>query len=58
VLLNILIAFFFTLIGSKLLSNRLIYFLTILGINIELGYLYIVKNYLYILASIVYYIYA
>ncbi|KAF2646966.1 hypothetical protein K491DRAFT_615821, partial [Lophiostoma macrostomum CBS 122681] len=37
-------------------SSRLIYFLTILGINTKVNCLYIVKNYLYILTGIVYYI--
>ena len=56
VLLNLLISFFFIITSNKLFSSRLIYFLTILGINSNINYLYIVKNYLYILAGVVYYI--
>ena len=56
VLLTILILFIFKSIGNQLFSSRLIYFLTILGINTKVDYLYIAKNYLYILTSIVYYI--
>ncbi|KAF2646970.1 hypothetical protein K491DRAFT_615728, partial [Lophiostoma macrostomum CBS 122681] len=37
-------------------NSRLIYFFTILNINTKINYLYIVKNYLYIFTSIVYYI--
>jgi hypothetical protein len=54
VLLNTLTAFFFALTGSKLLSNRLVHFLAVLGINAELGCLRTVKNYLYMLAGVVY----
>ncbi|KAF1922160.1 uncharacterized protein M421DRAFT_10784 [Didymella exigua CBS 183.55] len=49
-----LTAFFFALTGSKPLSNRLVYFLTVLGINAELGRLRTAKNYLYMLAGVVY----
>ncbi|KAF1948456.1 hypothetical protein CC80DRAFT_431587, partial [Byssothecium circinans] len=56
VLLTILALFIFKSIGDRLFSNRLIYFLTILGINAKANYLRIVKNYTYMLTSIVYYI--
>jgi hypothetical protein len=54
VLLNTLTAFFFASTGSKPLSNRLVHFLAVLGINAELGRLRTAKNYLYMLASVVY----
>jgi hypothetical protein len=42
--------------NNMLLSYRLIQFLAVLGINLDIGCLYTVKNYLYILAGIVYYV--
>ncbi|KAF1963964.1 hypothetical protein BU23DRAFT_494611, partial [Bimuria novae-zelandiae CBS 107.79] len=56
VLLNLLTLFFFIIISNKLFSSRLFYFLAILGINSDLNRLRIVKHYLYILVSVVYYI--
>jgi hypothetical protein len=56
VLLNLLILFFFTTIGNKLFSSRLIYFLAVLGINSNTNRLRTAKNYLYMLAGVVYYI--
>jgi len=42
--------------GNDPFSSRLVYFLAILRINKDIGWLYIVKNYSYMLASIIYYI--
>ena len=49
-----LAAFFFTVTGDKLFSSRFVYFLTVLGINSDTNRLRTAKNYLYILASVVY----
>jgi hypothetical protein len=46
--------FFFTLIGNKLFSSRLIYFLTILGINSNANCLRTAKSYSYMLAGVAY----
>ncbi|KAF1949009.1 hypothetical protein CC80DRAFT_430253, partial [Byssothecium circinans] len=54
VLLTALISFIFKSVGNQLFSSRLIYFLTMLGINAKANHLRMVKNYLYILTSIVY----
>lgn len=54
-LLSLLTSFFFIIIGNKLFSSRLVYFLAILGINSNINCLCTVKNYLYILAGVVYY---
>jgi hypothetical protein len=54
VLLNVLASFFFTLTGDKPFSSGLIYFLAVLGINSDTNRLRTAKNYLYMLASVVY----
>ena len=54
-LLNLLISFFFITTSNKLFSSRLIYFLAVLGINSNINRLHIVKNYLYMLVGVVYY---
>jgi hypothetical protein len=54
VLLDTLTAFFFASTGSKPLSNGLVHFLAVLGIDAELGRLRTAKNYSYMLASVVY----
>jgi hypothetical protein len=54
VLLDTLTAFFFALTGGKPLSNGLIHFLAVLGIDAELGRLRTAKNYSYMLAGVVY----
>jgi hypothetical protein len=51
----LLISFFFTTTGNKLFSSRLIYFLAVLGINSDINCLRTAKNYLYMLAGVVYY---
>jgi hypothetical protein len=55
VLLNLLTLFFFTTTGNKLFSSGLIYFLAVLGINSDTNRLRTAKNYLYMLAEVVYY---
>ncbi|KAK7178408.1 hypothetical protein PSPO01_15544 [Paraphaeosphaeria sporulosa] len=42
--------------SNKLFSNALIHYLTILGINMDTYRPRTIKNYLYILTSVVYYI--
>jgi hypothetical protein len=54
VLLDTLTAFFFALTSGKPLSNGLVHFLAVLGIDTELGRLRTAKNYLYMLAGVVY----
>jgi hypothetical protein len=44
----------FTVYNNVLLSYRLIQFLAVLGINLDIGCLRTAKNYLYMLAGIVY----
>jgi hypothetical protein len=49
-----LTSFFFTLIGDKLFSSRLVYFLAVLGIDSNANRLRTVKSYLYMLAGVAY----
>jgi hypothetical protein len=53
-LLDTLAAFFFASTGGKPLSNGLVHFLAVLGIDAELGRLRTAKNYSYMLAGVVY----
>ncbi|KAH7113338.1 hypothetical protein B0J11DRAFT_446297, partial [Dendryphion nanum] len=55
-LLEALALFLFKSTSNKLFSSKLIYFLAVLRINTKINYLHKAKHYLYILASIVYYI--
>ncbi|KAJ8117099.1 hypothetical protein OPT61_g1626 [Boeremia exigua] len=54
VLLNLLTSFFFTTTGDKPFSSRLVHFLAVLGINSNINCLRTAKNYLYMLAGVVY----
>ncbi|KAF2679674.1 hypothetical protein K458DRAFT_313719, partial [Lentithecium fluviatile CBS 122367] len=55
-LLLLLASFIFISTRDNLFSSKLIYFLAILKINRKIKWLRIVKSYLYILASVIYYI--
>jgi hypothetical protein len=46
--------FFFTVTGDKPFTSGLVHFLAVLGINSDTNRLRTAKNYLYILASVVY----
>jgi hypothetical protein len=54
VLLNLLASFFFTSTGDKLFCSGLVHFLAVLGIDSDTNRLRTAKNYLYMLASVVY----
>ena len=53
-LLNLLTSFFFTTTSDKPFSSRLVHFLAVLGINSDTNCLRTAKNYLYMLAGVVY----
>ncbi|KAH8697000.1 hypothetical protein GQ44DRAFT_788173, partial [Phaeosphaeriaceae sp. PMI808] len=55
-LLKSLSSFIFSIYSNIVFISRLIHFLAILGINLEMNQLRNVRNYLYILAGIVYYV--
>ncbi|PVH91697.1 hypothetical protein DM02DRAFT_545304, partial [Periconia macrospinosa] len=55
-LLRVFLSFIFISIGDNPFSSRLVYFLVVLKINKDIGWLCTAKNYLYILTSIIYYI--
>jgi hypothetical protein len=55
-LLILLSLFILVLYSNNVFLSRLLYYLAVLGIDTETGRLRIAKNYLYILAEIVYYI--
>ncbi|KAH7336022.1 hypothetical protein BKA66DRAFT_435488, partial [Pyrenochaeta sp. MPI-SDFR-AT-0127] len=55
-LLEVFTLFIFYNLGDRPLSSRLIYFLAVIGINVDIGRLRTIKNYSYILARVVYYI--
>jgi hypothetical protein len=52
--LELFALFFFTLTGDKPFSSGLVYFLAVLGINCDTNRLRTAKNYLYMLAGVVY----
>jgi hypothetical protein len=52
----LLSSFILVLYGNDVFLSRMLYYLAMLGIDIEIGRLYIAKNYSYILVEIVYYI--
>jgi hypothetical protein len=54
VLLDILASFFFTSTGDKPFSSGLVHFLAVLGIDSDTNRLRTAKNYLYMLAGVVY----
>ncbi|PVH90156.1 hypothetical protein DM02DRAFT_548344, partial [Periconia macrospinosa] len=53
-LLRIFLSFIFVSTGDDLFSSGLVYFLAVLRINKDIGRLRTAKNYLYMLASIIY----
>jgi hypothetical protein len=55
-LLILLSLFILVLYSNNVFLSRMLYYLAILDIDIEIEYLRIAKNYLYILVRIVYYI--